>query len=118
MLVAGFTNEAVPLNDEHYFLPAWQRFVIRTSYTAIITILGQQKIMFRTSITPWLHQCLEEWQLRHGLPWRCQACQAVQSGRLIQGICSCCNCLQMPSATMPGRPAAHHSPPVLLASTY
>lgn len=36
----GFTNEAVPLNDEHYFLPLWVRLAVRTLYVIVVTVLS------------------------------------------------------------------------------
>lgn len=36
----GFANEEVPLNDEHYYLPLWQRIIIRSVYVLVITLLA------------------------------------------------------------------------------
>lgn len=36
----GFANEEVPLNDDGYVLPCWQRAIIRCTYVLIITILA------------------------------------------------------------------------------
>ena len=36
----GFTNERVPLNDEHYLLPLWMRILVRTTFVCIITIIS------------------------------------------------------------------------------
>ncbi|PRW33070.1 Amino acid permease 2 [Chlorella sorokiniana] len=34
----GFCNEEVPLNEHGYYVPFWQRFIIRTSYVLLITL--------------------------------------------------------------------------------
>ncbi|PRW60763.1 Amino acid permease 2 [Chlorella sorokiniana] len=39
-LDTGLTNETVPLNDEHYLVPLWQRLIIRTAYVCFTAILG------------------------------------------------------------------------------
>jgi hypothetical protein len=36
----GFANEEVPLNDEHFYLPLWQRIVLRSSYVLLITLIA------------------------------------------------------------------------------
>ena len=36
----GFANEDVPLNDQGYLLPFWQRAIVRCTYVLIITILA------------------------------------------------------------------------------
>ncbi|KAL4541213.1 hypothetical protein Ndes2437B_g05594 [Nannochloris sp. 'desiccata'] len=36
----GFANEEVPLNDEHYYLPLWQRIVLRSAYVLLITLIA------------------------------------------------------------------------------
>ncbi|KAL4431936.1 hypothetical protein ABPG77_000203 [Micractinium sp. CCAP 211/92] len=36
----GFTNEAVPLNDERYFVPLWIRLIVRTLYVVVVTVLA------------------------------------------------------------------------------
>jgi amino acid permease len=36
----GFANEEVPLNDEHYYLPLWQRLIIRSVYVLLITLIA------------------------------------------------------------------------------
>lgn len=36
----GFANEEVPLNDQGYLLPFWQRAIVRCTYVLLITILA------------------------------------------------------------------------------
>jgi amino acid permease len=36
----GFANEEVPLNDEHFYLPLWQRIVLRSIYVLVITLIA------------------------------------------------------------------------------
>ncbi|KFM25230.1 Amino acid permease 2 [Auxenochlorella protothecoides] len=36
----GFANEAVPLNEDHYFLPLWQRLLCRTLYVILTTVVA------------------------------------------------------------------------------
>ncbi|KAI7842736.1 hypothetical protein COHA_003665 [Chlorella ohadii] len=39
-LDTGLTNETVPLNDENYLVPLWQRLIVRTAYVCFTAILG------------------------------------------------------------------------------
>ena len=36
----GFANEEVPLNDEHYYIPLWQRIILRSTYVLLITLIA------------------------------------------------------------------------------
>ncbi|KDD72815.1 hypothetical protein H632_c2862p0, partial [Helicosporidium sp. ATCC 50920] len=36
----GFANTAVPSNDDHFYIPLWQRLILRTFYVVVTTVIA------------------------------------------------------------------------------
>ncbi|EFN51990.1 hypothetical protein CHLNCDRAFT_32765 [Chlorella variabilis] len=63
----GAANEHVPMNDEGYYLPFWQRLVIRSTYVLLCTIIAMSLPFFNAIVG--LIGAITFWPLTVGFPF-------------------------------------------------